>query len=65
MSQPNYVFEAFKLKGNVIALAGGVIAAAVLSSGFVLGVVVGAETLYLLGMSTNHRFRRAIRSLQR
>ena len=65
MSQPNYVFEAFKLKGNMLLLAGGLIASAIFASTFVFGVVVGAEAFYLLGMSTNERFRRAVRALQR
>jgi hypothetical protein len=65
MSRPNYVFEAFKLKGNLLLLGGGLIASAVFASMFALGVVVGAEAFYLLGMSTNERFRRAVRALQR
>lgn len=65
MSAPNYIFEAFKMKGNVIALAGGLVLAALFSSGFLLGAVVGAEAFYLFGMSTNDRFRRAIRARNR
>ena len=65
MSKPNYLFEAFKMKGNLFGLGIGVIIAAIFSSAFVFGAVVGAEAFFLLGMSTNHRFQRAIRARQR
>lgn len=65
MAEPSYVVEAFKLKPNLVVVAGGLVAAAVLSSGLVLGLLAGVEVFYLATMSTNPRFRRVIRSRMR
>lgn len=62
MAEPSYVAEAFKFRPNMIFVGVGLVAAAVLSSAFVLGGVVGIELFYLFAMSTNPRFRRAIKS---
>jgi phage-related minor tail protein len=62
MSEPAYVTQAFKLKPNLLALAGGVGLAALVGSGVVLAAVAGLEVAYLAGMSTNSRFRRAVRA---
>jgi hypothetical protein len=65
MSEPSYVAEAFKLKPNLVGLGVGVAGAAVLGSGLVLLGVLGVEAFFLWGVSTNHRFRRAIRARRR
>lgn len=65
MAHPNYVAEAFKLKGNLAFVAVGAVASIVLGSSLVFGLFAGAEVFYLWTMSSNPRFRRAIRSRNR
>jgi len=66
MPEPSYVKQAFAMKPNLIFLAGGVAAAVILPpTGLVLGAVAALEVAYLATMSSNPRFRRAVRSRPR
>jgi hypothetical protein len=64
MAEPSYVREAFRMKPNLVFLGVGVVVSLVAGSTLLLGGVAVAEGVYLAGMSTNPRFRRAIRSLR-
>lgn len=64
MAQPNYLVEAFKLKGNLIFVGVGIGLSLLSGSAFVFGGIAALEGFYLGAMSTNDRFRRAIRSMR-
>ena len=59
-----YIKEAFKIKPNLLALAGGIAAAIVLHKLTlgVLTVVFGLEMLFLVSMAANARFQRVVRA---
>jgi hypothetical protein len=62
MASPNYLLSAFKLKGNLVFVTAGVVVSGLLGSPFLLLGVGGLEAFYLVGMTSNERFRRAIRA---
>jgi hypothetical protein len=64
VSDSSYVMEAFKLKPNLIFVGVGLAAGMIIGSPLLLGGVAAGEVLYLAAMSSNPRFRRAIRSLR-
>jgi len=65
MAEPNYAWEAVKLKPNLVFLASGVVMAVVLSSVPMLGAVAGLEVMFISAVASNPRFRRAIRARSR
>jgi hypothetical protein len=64
MAAPNYLVEAFKLKGNLIFVGAGLTLGLFSGSAVIWAGFVGLEGFYLGAMSTNDRFRRAVRSLR-